>query len=940
MAPGDIVSHYRIDSLLGGGGMGVVYLAEDLTLGRKVALKFLPETFAQDEAAIGRFRREARAASALNHPSICTIYEIAEHAGQPFIAMEWLDGRSLKDAITVGRLSIDETLTLALEIADALDAAHTAGVIHRDIKPGNIFVTARGHAKLLDFGLAKLEVAAMPGASVLPTMPGDAHLTSPGTTLGTVAYMSPEQVRGERVDARSDLFSFGVVLYETATGVLPFRGATSAVISHEILGKTPASALQLNPDLPTEINRIIAKALEKDRDVRYQSAADMRADLKRLKRDHDSSRASVGDLAATSTHVASSTAHTTNTSPSPGASHGSSSSDAQVVVALAKKHPAVIVAGTLMLTAIVVGALYLAGGGRTPAPSTAANVPVRDFEITQLTNNGNAVAPAISPDGKYVAYLQHESEKVSLWIRQVATPSNVKIVDQTGGGVLGASVTPDGSFIDFDAEMPSPTRVNGPQLWRVPFLGGSPKRVVSNIWTRPGWSPDGRHMAFVRVDVAADADSLVIADADGTHERVLTTRRRPKNGFVSEFNTTSGNGPRPAWSPDGRVIAVFGIDNKAVTTEVVFVDAATGVETIRPSEGGFVPQGISWLAPSSLLLSQPKINGSRVQLWRMSYPDGVVTPVTNDLSSYLGLDIDADRKNVVTARSETRVGIWVGNADPSTPPGTAPSTSLGTGRGSEIVTPFPFTSSLMSMDWLGERLVFDGTTTDVFTIGSVVPGKGEPVELASNASLPAGTWDGKTIVFSRAAGETGLWKMDAAGGSQPVQLLKGLSMFPIVTPDDRSVIFLTGSTGIQSPWIMPIEGGEPKQIVNAFAGVNSVDVTRDGRRLMFFTSNPQNQFAIVVCDLPACANRVDVSLPPKFRYVTTKFTPDGQGYAYVDSTGMNVWTRSFKGGDPRQITQFTDGRIVMALAYSRDGKRLAVARSTTTNDIVLIKGLK
>ena len=186
----------------------------------------------------------------------------------------------------------------------------------------------------------------------------------------------------------------------------------------------------------------------------------------------------------------------------------------------------------------------------------------------------------------------------------------------------------------------------------------------------------------------------------------------------------------------------------------------------------------------------------------MSYPDGVVTPVTNDLSSYLGLDIDADRKNVVTARSETRVGIWVGNADPSTPPGTAPSTSLGTGRGSEIVTPFPFTSSLMSMDWLGERLVFDGTTTDVFTIGSVVPGKGEPVELASNASLPAGTWDGKTIVFSRAAGETGLWKMDAAGGSQPVQLLKGLSMFPIVTPDDRSVIFLTGSTGIQSPWIM------------------------------------------------------------------------------------------------------------------------------------------
>ena len=919
MAPGDIISHYRIDSLLGGGGMGVVYLAEDLTLGRKVALKFLPETFAKDEAAIGRFRREARAASALNHPSICTIYEIAEQAGQPFIAMEWLDGQSLKDAITIRRLSIDDILTLGLEVADALDAAHTAGVIHRDIKPGNIFVTARGHAKLLDFGLAKLEVAALPGASVLPTMP-DAHLTSPGTTLGTVAYMSPEQVRGERVDGRSDLFSFGVVLYEMSTGVLPFRGSTSAVVSHEILGKTPASALQINPDLPAELNRIIGKALEKDRDVRYQSAADLRADLKRLKRELDSSRSSIPvDVTASRTSVSS----TNVPAPPPlNPSAASSSSDAQVVVALAKKHPAIIAAGVVTL-AVMVGVSYLAFDTRTTVPpSTPASAPVRDFEITQLTNTGKAVAPAISPDGKYVAYLQRDGEMVSLWVRQVATPGNVKILEQRGGGALGASVTPDGGFIDFDAERPSSSPASGPQLWRVPFLSGSEKKVIGDIWTRPGWSPDGKKMAFVRVDVAADADSLMIADADGGNPRVLATRRRPTNGFVSLF--TSGTQISPAWSLDGRVIALFGYDVAKGKTDVAFVDAVTGGETTRPSEGGFLPHGIAWLGPSSLVLSQPKMNGGRVQLWRMSYPDGRVSPLTNDLSSYVGADLAADRNSLVTSRSDTRVGIWIGDQ---------------AGRGAELVPPFPFTAPFMGMSWSAEGLVFDSTATEFFTISRFVPASGVTTELAVNAALPTVTSDGKTIVFTRADVEPGLWKMDAASASRPVPLFKGQVLDSVIMPDGRSVLFLTASNGLQSPWILPIEGGAPKQIVNLFAGASSLDVSPDGRQMMFITSLPQNQFTIVVCALPDCANRIDVPLPPSFRYVSTRFTPDGQGFAYVDGSGSNVWTRSFKGGEPRQITQFTDGRMVMALAYSRDGKRLAVARATTTNDIVLLKGL-
>jgi len=902
----DKIAHYRIIRQLGAGGMGLVYEAEDTKLGRRVALKFLKESAGHDPGAMERFLREARSASALNHPSICTVHAIEECDGRTFIAMELLEGESLDKVLARGTMPISHCVEVCVEIADALDAAHKKGIVHRDIKPGNIFLTSRGTTKILDFGLAKLmEVEGGPSEDTLADSE-TVFQTSVGTTVGTVVYMSPEQARGEALDARTDLFSLGSVMYGMVTGRHPFQGSTSAVIFGNILHAAPVSPVHFNSDIPAELERIINKLLEKDREMRYQVAAELRADLKRLLRELEPGRPP-SDSSVTASRATLSAAQAA--AKSSGSIHKPISSTVLVEAANQNK------LGTGVILALVAVLAAAASYGAYTFVQKGKHLPFEKFTIENVSNNGHISQAAISPDGKYLLQALEENGLQSLWLHHIPTETNKEVVEPAATLYEGLTFSPDGNYIYFVRREEAEESIS--VLYRASVLGGEPKVLIRDVDSPITFSPDGSHFAFLRQLHDSPKWDMLLAKSDGAIERPIFTGRLLKSDSYV-----------PAWSPDGKTILIPIVQpSRDAIGGFSAVDASTGNEQVLADSSEHIYYVPTWLPDGSGLIvnsSQLDSGHRQIQLGFLPSPSGEFHAMTADTNNYGAQTISKDGKTLAAIQSRMRFELGVAPA----------------GEPDKLAA-VPLNSQLpvWRWDWTGDGKLVLPQSGD---IKIVTPAGGEKIVFSDSKHIPdqvAVCGDGRYLVFRQLARSTAssanLWRANFDGSDQR-QLTSGFSEQAPSCAKSGPWVYYKDSNDNGYLKRVSLDGGSPETVINFSMGFYAL--SPDGKNVASLEVRELDHKLMLRMDSTEAHHMVYHDIDQRALPDGLAFAPDGKAVVYVvrEKGVDNLWSQPLDGSANKRLTHFTKEKIIRFL-FSPDGSQLAIERGEKEADVVLLK---
>ena len=918
MLIGKQFGRYEIRKQIGSGGMGEIFAAHDSELGRNVAVKILPFEFSSDEDRKNRFRQEARAASALNHPNIITIYEIGENEHGVFLVTELIDGGTLREIIKHERLSLVQVLKIVEQVANALVAAHSAHIVHRDIKPENIMVRRDRIVKVLDFGLAKPTAQEAADEQIK---------TLPGMVMGSVRYMSPEQARGLEVDERTDIWSLGVVLYEMLAGAAPFDGATTSDTIAAVIYKEPEPILNFVNNAPAELQRIIRKSLQKNREERYQHIKDFALDIKELiyELEHEMSGERMRsippdiDLSENPTMI-----HHTHPTKDTALSTVGVEYSSEKPKKRGWQIPLVGVGAIVLLAALAFG-FYQWFGAKT-------NLVASAFERTQVSRvntDGKVAGPAISPDGKYIAYISGDVGNRSIVVRQLSTDSVVTIVQPTALNLFGVTFSPDGDYVYY--LLTSEDNVIN-TLYRVPTLGGEPKKLIEDVDSAVTFSPDGKQLAFQR-NVSKEAITIIYtANVDGANVEPLIRSDQ------TEFNVIGS----PKWSPDGTVILVRAFNNFGGTVEkneIAEISVAEKKLRTFPTGELYSVFEFNWFKDGSgfLFIGQETQN-SPIQIYRAAYPSGEFHAVTNDINNYSSLGLAADGKTIITLKNNISSSIWSFNpATRQINQMTSESASLEGSSGLSQSTDGRIVHTRKNGNDLALWLM-DADAGNARQISN---------EIKSIFNSPKITPDGRHIVFSsKQSGTARIWRMDSDGknliqltGEKPNHGDFG----PQITPDGKWVIYQEYASGANADSAfmkISIDGGEPTLLYkDAEFSVFNQSISPDGK-LLAYDSYRKTDFDKKVRVAPLEENSLG-QFTKEFEADLINshlWSPDGKSLTFLSNrSGVpNLWRLPVDGTAAQPVTDFKSGRI-FNYVWSADGKTLYIVRGNVNSDLILIR---